>query len=80
MAIRKGDWKLVKTREGPLVDVDPSTLRDLSDASLYHNLSEEHIQQAHLGADFDFLRHGRCAASDSHVTECMLDRGLARAG
>jgi hypothetical protein len=27
-------------REGPLVDVDPSTLRDLSDAGLY-NLSED---------------------------------------
>jgi len=40
MAIRKGDWKLVKTREGRLVDVDPSTLRDLSDAGLYH-LSED---------------------------------------
>ena len=40
MAIRKGDWKLVKTREGPFVDVDPSTLRDLSDAGLY-NLSED---------------------------------------
>ena len=39
-AIRKGDWKLVKTREGPLIDVDPSTLRDLSDAGLY-NLSED---------------------------------------
>ena len=40
MAIRRGDGKLVKTREGPLVDVDPSTLRDLSDAGLY-NLSED---------------------------------------
>lgn len=40
MAIRRGDWKLVKTREGSLVDVDPSTLRDLSDAGLY-NLSED---------------------------------------
>jgi arylsulfatase A-like enzyme len=40
MAIRKGDWKLVKTREGPFVDVDPSTLSDLSDAGLY-NLSED---------------------------------------
>ena len=40
MAIRKGDWKLVKTREGPFIDVDPSTLRDLSDAGLY-NLSED---------------------------------------
>jgi arylsulfatase A-like enzyme len=40
MAIRKGDWKLVKTRDGPLVDVDPSVLRDLSEAGLY-NLSED---------------------------------------
>jgi arylsulfatase A-like enzyme len=40
MAIRKGDWKLVKTREGPLVDVDPSVLDDLSEAGLY-NLAED---------------------------------------
>ena len=40
MAIRKGEWKLVKTREGRLVDVDPSTLHDLSDAGLY-NLAED---------------------------------------
>jgi hypothetical protein len=40
MAVRKGDWKLVKTREGPLVDVDPSVLRDLSSAGLY-NLAED---------------------------------------
>jgi arylsulfatase A-like enzyme len=40
MAIRRGDWKLVKTRDGPLVDVDPSTLADLSEAGLY-NLSED---------------------------------------
>jgi len=40
MAIRSGDWKLVKTRDGPLVDVDPSTLADLSEAGLY-NLSED---------------------------------------
>ena len=40
MAIRKGDWKLVKTREGRLVDVDPSTPYDLSDAGLY-NLAED---------------------------------------
>ena len=40
MAIRRGDWKLVKTREGPFVDVDPSALRDLSEAGLY-NLSED---------------------------------------
>jgi arylsulfatase A-like enzyme len=40
MAIRKGDWKLVKTRDGPLVDVDPSVLGDLSQAGLY-NLAED---------------------------------------
>ena len=40
MAIRSGDWKLVKTRDGPLVDVDPSVLRDLSEAGLY-NLAED---------------------------------------
>jgi arylsulfatase A-like enzyme len=40
MAIRRGDWKLVKTRDGPFVDVDPSALRDLSEAGLY-NLSED---------------------------------------
>jgi len=38
--IRSGDWKLVKTRDGPLVDVDPSVLRDLSEAGLY-NLAED---------------------------------------
>jgi hypothetical protein len=30
----------VKTRDGPLVDIDPSTLRDLSGAGLY-NLAED---------------------------------------
>jgi arylsulfatase A-like enzyme len=40
MAIRRGEWKLVKTRDGPLVDVDPSALSDLSEAGLY-NLSED---------------------------------------
>jgi arylsulfatase A-like enzyme len=40
MAIRRGDWKLVKTRDGPFVDVDPSVLSDLSEAGLY-NLSED---------------------------------------
>ena len=40
MAIRRGDWKLLKTRDGPLVDVDPSALDDLSGAGLY-NLSED---------------------------------------
>jgi arylsulfatase A-like enzyme len=36
MAIRKGDWKLVKTREGPLRDTDPAVLSDLSTAELYN--------------------------------------------
>jgi arylsulfatase A-like enzyme len=48
MAVRRGDWKLVKTRDGPLVDVDPSALRDLSSAGLY-NLAEdigENLDQA----------------------------------
>ena len=41
MAIRRGDlWKLVTTRDGPLVDVDQSALRDPSDAGLY-NLAED---------------------------------------
>ena len=35
MAIRKGDWKLVKTQEGPLPP-DPSVLSDLSAAGLYN--------------------------------------------
>src|SRR5262245_33634893 len=34
MAVRRGDWKLVKTRDGPLVDIDPAVLTDLSDAGL----------------------------------------------
>jgi hypothetical protein len=33
MAIRKGDWKLVKTQEGPIPDL--SQLDDLSSAGLY---------------------------------------------
>ena len=40
MAIRKGDWKLVKTSEGPLRDADPAVLSDLSDAQLY-NLADD---------------------------------------
>jgi arylsulfatase A-like enzyme len=35
MAIRKGDWKLVKTQDGPLPG-DPSVLSDLSAAELYN--------------------------------------------
>jgi arylsulfatase A-like enzyme len=36
MAIRKGDWKLVKTSEGQLSDTDPAALSDLSAAELYN--------------------------------------------
>jgi arylsulfatase A-like enzyme len=40
MAIRKGDWKLVKTSERPLQDVDPAIFNDLSGAELY-NLADD---------------------------------------
>jgi len=49
MAIRRGEWKLVKTREGPLIDVDPSVLSDLSGAGLY-NLSEDIGETRNLAA------------------------------
>jgi arylsulfatase A-like enzyme len=49
MAIRRGEWKLVKTREGPLIDVDPSVLSDLSEAGLY-NLSEDIGETRNLAA------------------------------
>jgi arylsulfatase A-like enzyme len=40
MAIRLGDWKLVKSRVGPFIDADPGVLSDLSGAELY-NLAED---------------------------------------
>jgi arylsulfatase A-like enzyme len=40
MAIRKGDWKLVRTMDGPLIVADPPTRADLADAQLF-NLSED---------------------------------------
>ena len=40
MAIRKGDWKLVKTGEGPLKEANTSSFNDLSNAELY-NLAED---------------------------------------
>jgi arylsulfatase A-like enzyme len=40
MAIRKGDWKLVKVVEGQLQDVDPAVYSDLSGAELY-NLADD---------------------------------------
>ena len=49
MAIRKGDWKLVKTREGPLRDVDPAVLSDLSTAELY-NLRDDIGETRNLAA------------------------------
>jgi len=49
MAIRKGDWKLVRTREGPLKEADPSTLNDLSSAELY-NLAEDIGETRNLAA------------------------------
>ncbi len=35
MAIRRGDWKLVKTSEGPLARTPPVSLEDLAGAELY---------------------------------------------
>jgi arylsulfatase A-like enzyme len=40
MAIRLGEWKLVKSRMGPFIDGDPGVLSDLSGAELY-NLAED---------------------------------------
>jgi arylsulfatase A-like enzyme len=49
MAIRKGDWKLVKTSEGALQDVDPATFNDLSGAELY-NLTVDIGERNNLAA------------------------------
>lgn len=49
MAIRKGNWKLVKTSERPLRDLDPATTWDLSDAGLY-NLAEDIGENNNLAA------------------------------
>lgn len=49
MAIRKGDWKLVKTKEGRLSAGDPSTLYDLSGAQLY-NLADDIGETTDLAA------------------------------
>jgi arylsulfatase A-like enzyme len=48
MAIRVGDWKLVKTQEGPLGG-DPSVLSDLSGAALF-NLAEDTGEARNLAA------------------------------
>jgi arylsulfatase A-like enzyme len=49
MAIRKGDWKLVKTNERPLQDVDAAIFNDLSDAELY-NLADDIGEKKNLAA------------------------------
>lgn len=49
MAIRKGDWKLVKTKEGPLKEANPSAFSDLSNAELY-NLAEDIGETKNLAA------------------------------
>jgi len=49
MAIRKGDWKLVKSTEGPLKVANPSTFNDLSGAELY-NLAEDIGEKKNLAA------------------------------
>lgn len=40
LAIRKGDWKLVKTNEQPLHVVEGSTLNDLTGAELYNLVND----------------------------------------
>jgi arylsulfatase A-like enzyme len=50
MAIRRGAWKLVKTREGRL-DTNIAALSDLSEAALY-NLAEDIGEQHDLSAKY----------------------------
>jgi arylsulfatase A-like enzyme len=50
MAIRMGDWKLVRSPDGPLVDTDPSVLSDLADAGLY-NLRDDIGETRNVAAD-----------------------------
>ena len=49
MAIRQGDWKLVRSRIGPFVDDDPAVLADLSGAELF-NLAEDISETTNLAA------------------------------
>ena len=49
MAIRKGNWKLVRTQEGPLKEANSSTFEDLSTAELY-NLAEDIGETKNLAA------------------------------
>ena len=49
MAIRHGDWKLVKSREGAFVDDDPGVLKDLTGAELF-NLADDIGESKNLAA------------------------------
>ncbi|MCA1641701.1 MAG: sulfatase [Acidobacteria bacterium] len=49
IAIRKGEWKLVKTSERPLQAVDPAVYNELSGAELY-NLSDDISERKNLAA------------------------------
>ena len=49
MAIRHGEWKLVKTRAGAFVDHDPAVLSDLTGAELY-NLADDVGESKNLAA------------------------------
>ena len=49
MAIRHGDWKLVKTRAGAFVDADPAVLSDLTGAELF-NLADDIGESKNLAA------------------------------
>jgi arylsulfatase A-like enzyme len=51
MAIRKGNWKLVKTNERPLQVVDPAIFNDLSGAELY-NLADDIGEKKNLAASY----------------------------
>ena len=49
MAIRSGDWKLVRSSEGPLVTGEFDSLASLADAELY-NLASDISEQKNLAA------------------------------
>jgi arylsulfatase A-like enzyme len=49
MAIRHGEWKLVKSREGRFVDADPAALSDLTGAELF-NLAKDIGERQNLAA------------------------------
>ena len=51
MAIRKGNWKLVKSAEGPLLAVDPPSRADLADAQLF-DLSQDIGEKSNLASKY----------------------------